>query len=200
MLNSTGTCAHENAITPPWRSTIYMKFMTSLILFVFIGCLVTSCNGLQSGEGAATGATRLDQINVMYQEYREDFPDVREITPQDVAGLLQSGSLVLVDVRTPEEQAVSMLPGAITAQSFAVAEDTYREKTVVTYCTIGARSGVYADELRQKGFDVCNLKGSLLAWTHAGLPLKDANGHDTKRVHVYGKKWDLAAEGYEAVW
>jgi rhodanese-related sulfurtransferase len=177
-----------------------MKITTSLILVVFVGCLLTSCNGLRSGNAPATDNTRLEQIETMYAEYREDFPDVKEISPQGVADRQKSGDLVLVDVRTQEEQAVSMLPGAITAEAFAAAEETYRDKAVITYCTIGARSGVYADELRQKGFDVCNLKGSLLAWTHAGLPLKDAAGQDTKRVHVYGKTWDLAAEGYEAVW
>lgn len=177
-----------------------MKITTSLILVVFVGCLLTSCNGLRSGNAPATDNTRLEQIETMYAEYREDFPDVKEISPQGVADRQKSGGLVLVDVRTQEEQAVSMLPGAITAEAFAAAEETYRDKAVITYCTIGARSGVYADELRQKGFDVCNLKGSLLAWTHAGLPLKDAAGQDTKRVHVYGKTWDLAAEGYEAVW
>lgn len=177
-----------------------MKITASLMLFVFAACVLTSCNGLRSGDVPATNSTRIEQIETMYQAYREDFPEVKEIAPQDVADLQKSGELVLVDVRTPEEQAVSMLPGAITAEAFAAAEGTYREKTVVTYCTIGARSGIYADELRQKGFDVCNMKGSLLAWTHAGLPLKDAEDHDTKRVHVYGKKWDLAAEGYEAVW
>ncbi len=162
--------------------------------------LLTACNSTTIGPTPATNATRLEQIETMYAEYREDFPDVKEISPQGVADRQKSGGVVLVDVRTPEEQAVSMLPGAITAEAFAAAEDTYRDKTVVTYCTIGARSGIYADELRQKGFDVCNLKGSLLAWTHAGLLLKDADGHDTKRVHVYGKTWDLAADGYEAVW
>lgn len=177
-----------------------MKITTSLILFAFVGCLLTCCNGLRSGDAPATEATRLEEIDAMYQEYREDFPEVKEITPQGVADLQKSNGIVLVDVREPEEQAVSMIPGAITAEAFAAAEETYRDKRVVTYCTIGARSGVYADALRKKGFDVFNLKGSLLAWTHAGLPLTDADGQDTKRVHVYGKTWDLAAEGYEAVW
>lgn len=177
-----------------------MKITTRLILVVVVGCLLTSCNGLRSGNAPATNATPLEQIGTMYAEYREDFPEVKEITPRGVADLQKSDGIVLVDVRTPEEQAVSMIPGAITAEAFAAAEETYRDKRVVTYCTIGARSGVFADTLRKKGFDVFNLKGSLLAWTHAGLPLTDAEGRDTKRVHVYGKTWDLAAEGYEAVW
>jgi sodium/bile acid cotransporter 7 len=170
------------------------------ILMMGMALLLTACNSTDIGPTPATNATPLEQIETMYAEYREDFPEVKEITPRGVADLQKSDGIVLVDVREPEEQAVSMIPGAITAEAFAAAEDTYRDKRVVTYCTIGARSGVFADALRKKGFDVFNLKGSLLAWTHAGLPLTDANGQDTKRVHVYGKTWDLAAEGYEAVW
>lgn len=170
------------------------------ILIMGMVLLLTACNSTDIGPTPATNATPLEQIETMYAEYREDFPEVKEITPQGVADLQKSDDIVLVDVREPEEQAVSMIPGAITAEAFAAAEETYRDKRVVTYCTIGARSGVYADALRKKGFDVFNLKGSLLAWTHAGLPLTDADGQDTKRVHVYGKTWDLAAEGYEAVW
>lgn len=170
------------------------------ILIMGMALLLTACNSTDIGPTPATNATPLEQIETMYAEYREDFPEVKEITPRGVADLQKSDGIVLVDVREPKEQAVSMIPGAITAEAFAAAEETYRDKTVVTYCTIGARSGVFADALRKKGFDVFNLKGSLLAWTHAGLPLTDANGQDTKRVHVYGKTWDLAAEGYEAVW
>jgi rhodanese-related sulfurtransferase len=177
-----------------------MKFTSILIQIVFIGCLLTSCNGLRSGDTSSTEAARLEQIDTLYQAYRKDFPDVKEITPQEVEAMQKAGNLVLVDVRSREEQAISMIPGAIAAEAFAAAEANYRNKTIVTYCTIGARSGIYADELRKKGFEVFNLKGSLLAWTHAGLPLENSEGKDTKRVHVYGKKWDLVADGYEAVW
>lgn len=174
--------------------------ITRLIISAGMVLLLTACSSTESSGPVDSDTTRLKQIDAMYQEYREDFLEVKEITSQGVADLQKSGELVLVDVREPEEQSVSMIPGAITAEAFEVAQETYRDKTVVTYCTIGARSGVYADALRQKGINVSNLKGSLLAWTHAGLPLKDAEGHDTKRVHVYGKKWDLVAEGYEAIW
>ena len=173
---------------------------TRTIILAGIALVLTACNSTATSDGPVSDATRPAQIDTMYQEYRKDFPDVKEITPQEVEDAQKSGNLVLVDVRSPEEQAISMIPGAITAEAFAAAEDSYRDKTVVTYCTIGARSGIYADGLRKKGFDVSNLKGSLLAWTHAGLPLKNSEGKDTKRVHVYGKKWNLVADGYEAVW
>lgn len=162
--------------------------------------LLVSCNGLRTDERPETDAARRAQIESMYEEYRQEFPDVAEITPQDFRKLQQASDTVLVDVRTPEEQAVSMLPGAITLDAFEAAKDTYRDQTIVTYCTIGARSGECAKELKAEGFKARNLKGSILAWTHAGLPLFDKDGQPTKRVHTYGKQWNLVADGYDATW
>jgi sodium/bile acid cotransporter 7 len=51
----------------------------------------------------------------------------------------------------------------------------------------------------RRGVDVLNLEGSVLAWTHAGGPLV-RDGVSTKRLHVYGRRWNLAADGYETVW
>lgn len=147
-----------------------------------------------------TPETRQERIDALYQGYRQGFPDVNEVTPQGLLDLQNTEPTVLVDVRTPAEQAISMLPGAITKEAFEAAGDLYKNQTVITYCTIGARSGEYADALRNEGMEVFNLKGSILAWTHAGLPLVDPDGHETKRVHTYGQQWNLVGEGYLAVY
>ena len=47
---------------------------------------------------------------------------------------------------------------------------------------------------------VQNLAGSMLAWTHADGELVDSDGNPTKRLHVFGKRWNLAADGYEGIW
>lgn len=147
-----------------------------------------------------TPEARKERIESLYQGYRDAFPNVNEVTPQGLLDFQQTEPTVLVDVRTPAEQTVSMLPGAITKEAFEAARNLYRNQTIITYCTIGARSGEYAETLRKEGIEVFNLKGSLLAWTHADLPLVDPEGHETKRVHTYGRKWDLVRQGYEAVY
>lgn len=154
-----------------------------------------SCGGAASG----TDAEKRARIERMYAEYSEDFPQVRVVSAQELAELRGADDVVLVDVRTPEEQAVSMIPGAVTQEEFEAEREKYAGLPVVTYCTIGARSGEYAAKLRADGVDVRNLEGSILAWTHAGGELAGPEG-PTKKVHVYGKRWNLAAEGYEAVW
>ena len=92
-----------------------------------------------------------------------------------------------------------MIPGAIDAATFQREAQAYRDAVVVPYCTAGYRSGFFTEELQEAGWDVRNLEGSILAWTLAGLPLENAEG-PTDKVHVFGRTWDLAAEGFSAVW
>ena len=126
-------------------------------------------------------------------------PGVPELTVDELRQLQSQEEIVLVDVRTPDEQVVSMIPGAITATDFEDNRRSYEGATVVTYCTIGGRSGKYAKGLVDAGVKAFNLRGAILAWTHAGGELVDTEG-PTRRVHVHGRKFDLTADGYEPVW
>jgi len=152
--------------------------------------------GSKAGGSDADKAARIAE---MYADYSKKFPQVEGISAEELRGLEPDRKVALVDVRTPEEQAVSMIPGAITQQEFDAHRANYADSLVVTYCTIGARSGEYAAKLREEGLEVRNLEGSILAWTHAGGELKGPDG-PTRKVHVYDKRWNLAADGYDAVW
>ena len=163
--------------------------------FVTLGLLTPGCATQPTDDDA-----RRQRIDELYAGYRSSFPDVPEVTASELAVLLEDDEVVLVDVREANERAVSTIPGALTREQFKARGETLRGRRVVTYCTIGYRSGLFAEELRGRGFDAWNLAGSILSWTHAGRPLVDDQGGLTHRVHVYGRKWDLAAEGYEAVW
>jgi len=94
---------------------------------------------------------------------------------------------------------VSMLPGAITEQEFLTHPERYRDKIIIGYCTISYRSGKLAEKLKAQGVVMLNLRGGLLAWVHDGGKVYDRNG-ETRRIHVYGRKWDLGPKDYEAVW
>ena len=43
------------------------------------------------------------------------------------------------------------------------------------------------------------LQAGILAWLLEGGKVYDQRGDETKRVHVYGEKWDYAPAGYETV-
>lgn len=120
--------------------------------------------------------------------------------------LLEDTNLVLIDVRQPEEQAVSMIPHAITTADFAARfrKGIPKAKRLVVYCTIGYRSGKYAMTLAAQGIIAENLEGGLLAWSHAGGPLEVRNAAGlatpTRRVHIYSSGWNFLHPDYDPVW
>ena len=135
----------------------------------------------------------------LYVGYKNDFPDVEDISPPQAMQLLKKGEAIFVDIRKPAEMAVSMLPGAVSEQDFLSHTDQYRDKTIIGYCTISYRSGVFAREMAKERISIVNLQGGILAWTLAGGKVYDPSGREVKRIHVYGDKWDYAPAGYESI-
>ena len=113
--------------------------------------------------------------------------------------LMADQKAVFIDTRKPAEQKVSMLPGAITEKDFLDNYKSYGDHIKIAYCTISYRSGVFVENYQKNGIPVYNLRGGILAWVHAGGKVYDQTG-ETHRIHVYGQKWNLAPEQYEAVW
>ncbi len=134
-----------------------------------------------------------------YQGYKEDFPEVKDISPLQAMELLDQDKVVFVDTRKPEEMAVSMLPGAVSEEQFLNHPEQFRGKTVVGYCTISYRSGKFAEKVAEEGITVINLQGGILAWTLEGGKVYDGSGKQVKRIHVYGDQWDYAPSGYESI-
>lgn len=85
--------------------------------------------------------------------------------------------LHVLDVRQPDEWAAGHAPGAqfITgAELPSRLDEVPRDRTVLTVCGSGYRSGVAASLLRRQGHgDVINLLGGMAAWQAADLPLTD---------------------------
>lgn len=106
-------------------------------------------------------------------------------------------SVVLVDVRGDNETRVSIIPGAITKAQFEAEPDKYKGKTAICYCLSGGRSGKYVKQLKAKDIPAVDLKGSMLGWCEAGLPLTTLDGKPTKRVNVLGNKVPLEYESVE---
>ena len=161
---------------------------------LLLGLALMAC-----GESNLPEAEKAARVQELYAGYRDAFPEAEEMTVEEFLALQATADPVVVDVRTDPERAISMIPGAISREEFELRREELGERPVVTYCTIGYRSGLYAEELKQEGLDAYNLEGSILAWTHAGQRLEEG-GRETHRVHVYGRKWNLAADDYEPVW
>ncbi len=147
----------------------------------------------------ADDAERRERVERMASRYNQDFPGVEHISPLEASRRVERGAAVLVDVREPEERAVSVIPGPVTPDVIASSPEAFAGKQRIAYCTIGYRSAKFAAEQQKQGEDWVNLDGSILAWTHAGLGLEQ-DGQPVTRVHVYGRTWNLAPERYEAIW
>lgn len=140
------------------------------------------------------------RIDRFYAGVRIGFAEVPDIGAEEALSWLGRDDVVFVDVREPAERAVSMIPGALAAESVMADPAAFKGRRLVAYCTVGARSGEWAKARQSEGMEVVNLAGSLLAWTHAGGPLTDPEGRPTRRVHVWSRRFAWVADGYEAVW
>lgn len=136
-------------------------------------------------------------LTELYARFRPSFPNVDEITPEECRSLLNQPNVLFLDVRPRKERIVSTIPGAVGLDEFH--QQPHEVELVITYCTIGARSGLRAAMLKEQGYPVRNLAGSILAWAHEGLPLVNESG-PTRRVHTYSKKWNLLPESHEGIW
>jgi sodium/bile acid cotransporter 7 len=163
---------------------------------VFLGILLL---GLTATTEALNDEEKRRKVETMYEDYKKSFPDVSDISAEEALALSRQSKPMFVDVREPSEQAVSMLPGAITEKEFLKNPEAHKDRRVIGYCTISYRSGKLAQRLQKKGIQMVNLRGGILAWLHAGGKIY-REGKPTNQVHVYGKRWNLAPSDYEAVW
>ena len=129
--------------------------------------------------------------------------------------------LLLIDVRSPEEMEVSMIAGSMSQAAFeSLALDPQaegsRQLTLVPYCTIGHRSGLYGAALLAKGWDKrCVFNGlgvvpfsyeadfrlvfpasrtAPAATNSAGAAdsSSEAAAAATMQLHVFSSRWDVA--------
>lgn len=169
------------------------------IYLVLISLLPGGHSGTAAAEDHLTDPQKKAIVYRMYADYRRAFSDVADISPTEAMALYDAGKAIFVDTRKPSEMAVSALPGAIPERGFLEDPSRYKGKTVIGYCTISYRSGFQAKALARKGIRMVNLKGGILAWTLEGFPVFDPRGQVTRRIHVFGKKWNFPPDGYGAV-
>lgn len=142
----------------------------------------------------ATRRAELDRAyRVLVDGYNAE-TGARQLEPETLERWLEEGrKVVVLDIREPNETAVSTLPGARALPPDEVAGAAVRvpdDAAVVTYCTAGYRSGFAAVELEKRlGRPVYNLDGGIIAWFNAGGPVVDPEGKPAQRIHPYGEEW-----------
>jgi len=127
---------------------------------------------------------------------RHDFPQVKRITTADLAAWLNDPERavpLLLDVRTRAEFDVSHLRDAVHVEPEAPVSAVHfpKDQPLVTYCSVGYRSGAFAEKLRSAGYSkVSNLEGSIFRWANEGRPLF-RDGKTVSKVHPYNRTWGL---------
>jgi hydroxyacylglutathione hydrolase/adenylyltransferase/sulfurtransferase len=102
-----------------------------------------------------------------------------DIDPDRARELIESGEAQLVDVREPYEWDAGRIAGArhIEIERLASQADTLeRDRPVLFYCRLGARSGMAAQAFRRAGYDAYSVDGGLTEWDRRGLPLEPEDG------------------------
>jgi len=130
---------------------------------------------------------------------RHDFPNVNRITTSELAAWLgdrKRTAPLLLDVRTLPEFEVSHLANAqhVEPDSAVSAIRRPKDQPIVTYCSVGYRSGQFAQKLQAAGFTkVMNLDGSIFRWANEGRPILRGD-RAAEKVHPYNRTWGLLLE------
>src|SRR3990167_4104294 len=134
--------------------------------------------GLASSFAISTiNADKDSSLELLVKDISRQFPRVKQLSTKDLATLLRSPDLVLLDVRQPQEFMVSHIAGAQQISpisqtnncNFAPSRLQLKNKTVVFYCSVGYRSSQIAEALHSKlqklGVSaIYNLQGGVFEW------------------------------------
>ena len=96
---------------------------------------------------------------------------------KEFAELIADSNVVILDVRKADEFAEEHIKGAVLIDQFQsdfveeVKAKLLKEKTIAIYCRSGRRSANAAGKLADVGYKCVNLKGGILAWKEANMPV-----------------------------
>ena len=96
---------------------------------------------------------------------------------KEFAELITDSNVVILDVRKADEFAEGHITAAILIDQFQsdfveqAQAKLPKEKTIAIYCRSGRRSASAAGKLADVGYKCVNLKGGIIAWKEANMPV-----------------------------
>ena len=155
-----------------------MSLFRILLLFFFLHL------GLENSYGQS-----LPYQTLLKGLYDSSFPVVK---PAQITNLAY---YQVLDAREKGEHEVSHLQNAtwVGHETFTLnsVANLDKNKPVLIYCTVGARSEEIGKKLQKAGFKkVYNLYGGIVHWVNEGRPVF-AHGKPTQKVHTYSKPWSV---------
>lgn len=149
--------------------------------------LVFSTAGLAQQVSVESGAYQLMLQGLLKR-------DVPEVDAAQAYQLL--GQAVFIDTRSRAEYEVSHISDALWVgyDNFDTSrlQDIPKDKKIVAYCSVGARSEKITRQLRALGYsDVSNLYGGIFEWVNQKMPVYKKKNETTDKVHAYNKAWGI---------
>ncbi len=121
-----------------------------------------------------SGALAACVVLLIQHESRRGGPT---LTPQQLVNKVNREQAVVVDLRDAKDYKAGHIVDAINIPRAKLAErigelESYRDKPLILVCKMGQHSGPAGKTLRAKGFsDVSRLRGGMMEWNSAQLPL-----------------------------
>jgi rhodanese-related sulfurtransferase len=107
----------------------------------------------------------------------EAIQGIKNLMPQEATLLINHEDALVVDVREESEYLQGHILSSINIPANILTNkigrlEKYRNRPIIISCMSGSRSASACSLLKKKGFEkVHNLKGGLIAWQNANLPL-----------------------------
>ena len=102
---------------------------------------------------------------------------VETVSTEQARAMIESGGVIVVDIRDPKKFADGHIKGAINAEYHpkTFARDTEqidKNAAIILYCSMGLKTKMAARELERRGFTrIYAMEGGIEAWMNAGFPV-----------------------------
>jgi rhodanese-related sulfurtransferase len=109
-------------------------------------------------------------------EIKRRLSGVRDVAPGAATRLLNHENAIMIDMRSDRDFRDGHIVNAVHAPAdnsdMSARLEKYRDRPLIVYCRSGQRSMPVCSKLRKQGFEkVYNLKGGVLGWQQADLPI-----------------------------
>jgi rhodanese-related sulfurtransferase len=101
------------------------------------------------------------------------------LSPQAVGAADVPADAYVLDVREDDEWRAGHVDGAVHIPMGVLLnrlDEVPQDVRVYVMCRVGGRSGQVTQYLGQRGWDVVNIDGGMLAWEAAGRPMVSESG------------------------
>jgi len=113
-------------------------------------------------------------VMLVGSELRQRLSKITHVAPGEATRLLNHENAIMVDMRADKDYRDGHIVNAVHAPEDTAADklQKYRDRSLIIYCRNGQQAARLGGNLVKQGFEkVYNLKGGILAWQQADLPL-----------------------------